>query len=50
MVLPPRSPPSSQITGPVVFLSQVDVAGLGLMVLREMCQRDLEMVQNLPGV
>ena len=43
-------PRPMRVECPVVFSSQVDVAGLGLMVLRKMSQRYLEMVQNLSGV
>ena len=43
-----RGPLSSQISGLVVFPSQEEVAGLGLPVLNEMCERDLVVVQDLP--
>ena len=38
----------SQITGPIVFATQEEVAGGCLVVLSEMCGRDLEMLQKLP--
>ena len=36
-----------QITGTIVLPAQVEVARGGLMVLSEMCGRDVEMVQDL---
>ena len=48
MLLCPGGLLGSQITGPIVFAPQEEVAGGSLVVLSEMCGRDLEMLQKLP--
>ena len=50
MLLCPGGLLGSQITGPVVFPAQVEVARAGLMVLSEVCGGDVKMIQDLPPV
>ena len=39
----------SQITGPIVFPPEVEVAGVCLMILSEVCGGDVKIIQDLPG-